>query len=200
MDFVGDLGPHILLLWPTSSCVGGRGMVGALSAKESREQQEIRGCGGRALRGTSHLPLPPGSKDISGVLSPLPPCFLGRGHFLSFGSLPLTSAYCSEKHDPVVKITWAVWMLGLVCIVEGPPGVSKGQASPGHGLTSGAPGFCEVGYVVCLPCVPSSLPNMLTCVLCLWVFTSSSTSNVGKACGELQVQRHTSLKVGSKSE
>lgn len=66
--------------------------MGPLSAKEFREQQEIRRCGGRALRGIGHLPLPLGSKDISGVLVPLPPCFPGRGHFLS---LWLTSSHLS---------------------------------------------------------------------------------------------------------
>lgn len=140
---------------------------------------------GRALRGASHLPLPPGSKDISGVLSPSFPVFRGGVTFFPFGSPPLTSAYCSGKHDPVVKITWAARTPGLVYTAEGPPGVSKGQACPGHGFASGAPGFC----VLCPPCVPSSLLSMLTCVLSLWVFTSSSTSNVGKAYGKIQVQK-----------
>lgn len=56
---------------------------------------------------------------------------------------------------------------GLVYRVEGPPGVSKGQASPGCGFALEAPGCCELVvfceldvFAVSSSCVPRSLLSM----------------------------------------
>lgn len=94
---------------------------------------------------------------------------------------------------------------GLVCRVEGPPGVSKGQASPGRGFALEAPGCCELAvfceldvFVVCSSCVPRSLLSMLPRV-CL----SRSSHPVpllmlARPVARYKSKRHTGLNVGYK--